>query len=84
MTGLSAHPCLTSSNWSQGGQAVVVRGGLDLNGDEPYSFHGRALPVGLFSLLPMASGFPAIFFPAAHGTITGQSQKESPSNPISW
>ena len=48
--GLPARPALVEDSAAamRAGVGPVVRDGLDLSGDEPYSFHGRGLLIGCF------------------------------------
>ena len=47
---------------ARAGVGPAVRDGLDLGGDEAYSFHGRELLFGMVLLCPIVAGFPAPFF----------------------
>ena len=52
------------------GVGSFVGEGLDLSGDEPYSFHGRELLVGLFGLSQLYQDFPPFSSPTVSGTVT--------------
>ena len=52
------------------GVGSFVGEGLDLSGDEPYSFHGRELPAGALCCTRLHQDFPPYFSPTVSGTIT--------------